>query len=200
MCLAIVFATVVALLPIRALAAGSPLESETFANNSTVAGQWYLPAGQGGINGACLTAGPVSATTSIPNCASPPDVSGSGALRLTTNADNAVGAAFYQASLPTSEGLDITLDTYQFNGTGADGMVFSLAAANPASPSPPATTGPLGGDLGYAANTQGSPGTAGMPYGYLGIGLDVYGNYENTPLAGGSGCTIPSPLVANRAY
>ena len=200
MCLATVFATVVALLPIRALAAGSPLESETFANNSTVAGQWYLPAGQGGTNGACLTAGPVSATTSIPNCASPPDVSGSGALRLTTNADNAVGAAFYQASLPTSEGLDITLDTYQFNGTGADGMVFSLAAANPASPSPPATTGPLGGDLGYAANTQGSPGTAGMPYGYLGIGLDVYGNYENTPLAGGSGCTIPSPLVANRAY
>ena len=39
-----------------------------------------------------------------------------------------------------------------------------------------------------------------MPYGYLGIGLDVYGNYENTPLAGGTGCTIPSPLVANKAY
>src|ERR1700690_1241962 len=115
MCLVTVFATVVALLPIRALAAGSPLESETFANNSTAAAQWYLPAGQGGsINGACLTAGPVSATTSIPNCASPPDTSGSGALRLTTNAGNAVGAAFYQASLPTSEGLDITLDTYQF--------------------------------------------------------------------------------------
>jgi len=200
MCVMTVFATVVALLPIRALAAGSLLESETFATNATAAGQWSLPAGQGGTNGACLTAGPVSATTSIPNCASPPDVSGSGALRLTTNAGNAVGAVFYQASLPTSEGLDITLDTYQFNGTGADGIVFSLAAANPASPSPPATTGPLGGDLGYAANTQGSPGTAGMPYGYLGIGLDVYGNYENTPLAGGSGCTIPSPLVANRAY
>ena len=195
-----VFATLFALLPADALAAGSTLETETFANNSTGAGQWYLPAGRGGTNGACLTAGPVSATTSIPNCPSPPDTSGSGALRLTTNAGNAVGAAFYQASLPTTEGLDLTLDTYQYNGTGADGIVFTLAAANPASPTPPSTTGPLGGDLGYAANTQGSPGTAGMPYGYLGIGLDVYGNYENTPLAGGSGCTIPSPLVANKAY
>ena len=188
------FATLVALLPATALAAGSPLESETFANNSTAAGQWYLPAGRGNANSACLTAGPVAAT-SIPNCASPPDTSGNGALRLTTNAGSAVGAVFYQASLPTTEGLDLTLDTYQFNGTGADGIVFTLAAANPANPIPPSTTGPLGGDLGYAA----APGTAGMPYGYLGIGLDVYGNYENTPLAGPA-CAIPSPLVANRAY
>ena len=200
MCLVTVFATLVALLPADVLAAGSPLESETFAGNSTAAGQWYLPAGRGGVNGACLTAGPVSATTSIPNCASPPDSSGNGALRLTTNAGDQVGAVFYQASLPTTEGLDLSLDTYQFNGTGADGIVFALAAADPANPTPPATTGPLGGDLGYAANTQGSPGTAGMPYGYLGIALDVYGNYENTPLAGGTGCTIPSPLAANRAY
>ncbi len=200
MCVMTVFATVAVLMPTNALAASSPLESETFANNSTAPGAWYLPAGNGGTNGACLTAGPVSSTTSIPNCAGTPDTSGSGALRLTTNGGDAVGAAFYQTSLPTTEGLDVTLDTYQFDGTGADGIVFTLAAANPADPTPPATTGPLGGDLGYAANTQGSPGTAGMPYGYLGIGLDVYGNFENTPLAGGSGCTIPSPLVANKAY
>jgi len=200
MCLVTAVAMVVALLPTTALAAGSPLETETFANNSTQAGQWSLPAGVGGTNGACLTAGPVSATTSIPNCASPPDTSGNGALRLTTNAGDAVGAVFYQASLPTTEGLDMTLDTYQFDGSGADGIVFSLAAANPADPTPPASTGPLGGDLGYAANTQNSSGTPGMPYGYLGIGLDVYGNYENTPLAGGSDCTDPSPLVDNTAY
>ena len=197
MCLVTVFATLFALLPADVLAAGSPLESETFANNSTGAGQWYLPAGRGNVNGACLTAGPVSATTSIPNCASPPDTSGNGALRLTTNAASAVGAVFYQASLPTSEGLDLKLDTYQYNGTGADGIVFALAATDPANPTPPSTTGPLGGDLGYAAGQGGT----GMPYGYLGIGLDVYGNYENTPLAGPDPtCTIPSPLVAGRAY
>ncbi len=199
MCVVTAVATIVALLPTNAFAGGSSLESETFANNATAPGQWYLPAGQGGTNGSCLTAGPVSGTTSIPNCASPPDSNGSGALRLTTNAGDAVGAAFYQTSLPTSEGLDVNLETYQFDGTGADGIVFSLAAANPADPMPPATTGPLGGNLGYAAASGGS-GAAGMPYGYLGIGLDVYGNYENTPLAGGSGCTIPSPLVANKAY
>jgi hypothetical protein len=195
-----VFTTVFALLPSNSFAAGSPLESETFANNSTAAGQWVLPAGRGNTNGACLTAGPVSATTSVPNCSPTTDASGSGALRMTTNAASAVGAVFYQASLPTTQGLDVTLNTYQFDGTGADGIVFSLAAADPANPTPPASTGPLGGDLGYAANTQSLPGTAGMPYGYLGIGLDVYGNYENTPLAGGTGCTNPSPLVNNRAY
>jgi hypothetical protein len=200
MCLVTVFAIVAVLMPTNALAAGSPLESETFANNATAAGQWYLPAGNGNTNTACLTAGPVSATTSVPNCAGAPDTSGSGALQLTNNGGSQVGAVFYQASLPTTQGLDVMLDTYQFHGTGADGIVFSLAAADPADPTPPASTGPLGGDLGYAANTQSSPGTAGMPYGYLGIGLDVYGNYENTPLAGGSGCTIPSPLVANKAY
>ena len=199
MCVVTSVATIVALLPTNAFAAGSPLESETFANNSTAAGQWSLPAGQGVTNGACLTAGPVSATTSIPNCASPPDTSGNGALRLTTNAGSTVGAAFYQASLPTTQGLDVTLETYQYNGTGADGIVFSLDAANPANPTPPASTGPLGGNLGYAA-ASGGAGAPGMPYGYLGIALDVYGNFENTPLAGGSGCTIPSPLVANRAY
>ena len=68
-------------MPTTALAASSPLETETFANNSTAAGQWYLPAGTGNNNGACLTAGPVSGTTSIPNCAGAPDTNGSGALR-----------------------------------------------------------------------------------------------------------------------
>jgi Bacterial Ig-like domain (group 3) len=193
-------AVLVALVPVDALAAGSPLVTETFANNSTPAGQWYLPPAETGTNRACLSAGPVVATTSVPNCASPPDASGSGALRLTNNGGSQVGAVFYQTSLPTSEGVDVTLDTYQYNGSGADGIVFTLAAADPSNPTPPTVTGPLGGDLGYAANTIASPGAPGIPHGYLGIGLDVYGNYENTPLAGGTGCTIPSPLVSGKAY
>jgi hypothetical protein len=193
-----IFAILVALVPVDGLASGSLLVSETFANNSTPAGQWYLPPAESGTNDACLSAGPVVATTSVPNCASPPDTSGNGALRLTNNSGDQVGAVFDQTSLPTSEGLDVTLDTYQYNGTGADGIVFTLAAADPSNPTPPTVTGPFGGDLGYAANTiSGAPG---IPDGYLGIGLDVYGNFENTPLAGGTGCTIPAPLVSGKAY
>jgi len=132
LCLGTVFAMVAVLIPVSALAAGSPLVSETFAGNSTPSGQWYLPPAQSGwTNNACLTAGPVVGTSSVPNCASPPDASGAGALRLTNNGASQVGAVFYQASLPTSEGLDITFDTYQYNGTGADGIAFTLAAANP---------------------------------------------------------------------
>src|SRR3984957_19191906 len=108
MCVVTAVATIVALLPTNAFAGGSSLEFETFANNSTAAGQWVLPAGRGNTNGACLTAGPVSATTSIPNCSPTTDASGSGALRMTTNAASAVGAVFYQASLPTTQGLDVT--------------------------------------------------------------------------------------------
>jgi hypothetical protein len=193
-------AALAALVPADVLAAGSPLVSETFANNSTPAGQWSLPAAQSGTNVSCLTAGPVTAATSIPNCASPPDTSGNGALRLTNNGGNEVGTVFYEASLPTSQGLDITLHTYQYNGTGADGIAFILAATDPSSPAPPAVTGPPGGDMGYSANTKNSPATAGVPDGYLGIGLDVYGNFDNTPLAGGSGCTTPSPLLPGKAY
>jgi hypothetical protein len=195
-----VFAALAAFVPVDELAAGSPLVSETFANNSTPAGQWVLPAAQSGTNVSCLTAGPVTGATSIPNCASPPDTSGNGALRLTNNGGNEVGTVFYEASLPTSQGLDITLNTYQYNGTGADGIAFILAATDPANPAPPAVTGPPGGDMGYSANTKNSPATAGVPEGYLGIGLDVYGNFDNTPLAGGSGCTIPSPLLSGKAY
>jgi hypothetical protein len=199
-CALTAFTIVAALVPSNVLAAGSTLVSETFANNSTPAGQWYLPPALTGTNLACLSAGPVVATTSIPNCASPPDASGNGALRLTNNGGSQVGAVFYQTSLPTSEGVDVTLQTYQYNGSGADGIVFTLAAADPSNPSPPTQTGPLGGDLGYAANTIGFPGSPGMPHGYLGIGVDVYGNYENTPLAGGTGCINPAPLVSGRAY
>ena len=53
---------------------------------------------------------------------------------MTTNAASAVGAVFYQASLPTTQGLDVTLDTYQFDGTGADGIVFSPRRGRPGEP------------------------------------------------------------------
>jgi large repetitive protein len=188
-CLFTAAALVVALLPIEVVrAAESPLVSQSFVNNSVPVGQWTLPALQSGTNGACLSGGPTGTTSSVPVCASPPDSSGSGSLRLTSNAGSQVGAVFYSASLPTSQGLDITFDTYQFNGSGADGIAFTLAAANPANPLPPSFVGPSGANLGYAAG-----GTNGTPDGYLGVGLDAYGGYEGDS-SSGSGCTTLSPL------
>jgi hypothetical protein len=135
-------------------------------------------------------------TSVVPNCATTPDTSGSGSLQLTTNGGSLVGSTYYKVSMPTSQGLDMNFDTYQYDGSGADGISFSLAAVNPADPAAPSTTGQIGGALGYSTN--GSTG-AGLPYGYLGLGLDVYGNYENTTYSG-SGCTTPTGMAASTLY
>lgn len=131
-----------------------------------------------------MTAGTNTAATPIPDCDSgTPDANGSGALQLTSNLGTQVGTIYNKVALPTSNGLDITWDSYQFDGTGADGISFDLAAVDPDDPAPPATVGPSGGSLGYST----SNGDAGVPYGYLGFGADVYGNFESSTY-GGSTC------------
>jgi outer membrane protein OmpA-like peptidoglycan-associated protein len=182
-------ATAAAVTPAVAGASGVSLLTDTFTN-STLANpaSWSLPAGSSGV---CLTAGTNTSTTPVPDCqSSGGDANGSGALRLTDNAGDQVGTIFSNITLPTADGLDVTWDSYQYNGTGADGISFDFAAANPANPQPPTTTGPNGGSLGYT--TDG--GVNGMPDGYLGFGADVYGNFENTSF-GGSGCTQTSPAT-----
>ncbi len=163
----------------------TPLSAASFTGASVPVGQWVLPTATGGNQG-CLTAGPATASTSIVNCAPTTDAAGGGALRLTTNGNSQVGSVFNTTSLPTSQGLDVTFNAYQYlkaSTSPADGLSFTLAAANPADPVPPATTGPVGGSLGYSTNG----GNSGLPYGYLGFGFDVFGNYLN-PVYGGSTC------------
>jgi hypothetical protein len=167
---------------------------------STVPNSWVKP-GTGNV--ACLTAGTNTSQVPIPGCnLSTPDASGSGALQLTSSAGSVVGTTFYTSSLPTAQGLDVTFNSYQWNGTGADGINFMLAATDPTNPSAPTAAGPLGGSLGYSA----SPPTVGLPYGYMGFGLDVFGNYPNSTYQG-SGCvaygtagTPVSNLVATNEY
>jgi large repetitive protein len=62
-----------------------------------------------------------------------------------------------------------------------------MAAVNPADPQSPATVGPSGGSLGYSAQAS----LNGLDDGYLGIGLDVYGNFSNYADEG-TGCTDPA--------
>ena len=96
--------------------------------------------------------------------------------------------------MPTSQGIDATFNTYQYGGNNADGIAFVLAAVNPANPLSPANIGQSGGALGYSAK----PGSnlLGLADGYMGIGLDVFGNFSNSVYEG-SGCTNPAYISTN---
>ena len=163
--------------------------------NATTAEPMYLPAGTGATNVACLTAGSSTTQTPIPDCASSGgDTAGNGVLRLTSNAGNLEGSAFYSTSLPTANGLDLTFNTYQYGSASeADGIAFSLGATDPLNPSAPVNMGPAGGHLGYSGGS-GGPSGIGLAHGYMGFGLDVFGNFTNSTYDG-SGCSDPSWLT-----
>lgn len=141
------------------------------------------PLAPNAANVACLTAGTDTSASPIPACFGTNDEAGSGALRLTDTGTNEAGGVGSTVSVPISEGLDVTFDSYQYGGTGADGLTFYLAATDPINSLAPTELGQLGGSLGYSAQA----GQSGLADGYLGIGLDAWGNY---PLAnfGGTGC------------
>ena len=121
------------------------LTADTFTNATTSSAGWKVISG-GAVN-ACLTAGSNVSQTPIGACSSSAlDTAGNGALRLTNNSTSQVGTVYNTTSFPTSQGLDIRFNTFQWNGTtnpGADGIAFILAATDPSNPAPPAATGPL---------------------------------------------------------
>ena len=152
------------------------------------------------FNGACLTAG--NNTGTIPACVGLPyysgkvlvggisgrlpDAVGQGALRLTngdttlngSNGTNQTGAIVSTAPFPSSQGVQVTFSTVTYggngaNGTGADGMTFFLADALQAS-----SVGALGGSLGYSCSNVNST-YDGVRGGYIGVGIDEYGNFTN---------------------
>jgi hypothetical protein len=190
--------------PARAAVATTPLTTESFSGTTTDEPGWFLPAP--GTNEACLTAGLSASQLPIPACSSSFDPAGSGVLQLTSNSNEQVGNVYNSVSLPTSRGLDIAFDTFQYakgagvtDPVGADGISFILAATDPADPAPPGTQGATGGSLGYSASK--SLHQPGVSYGYLGFGIDVYGNFTNGDF-GGTNCTDVvhrgSPNVAVR--
>lgn len=102
-------------------------------------------------------------------------------LRLTDATTNRATAVHLQRLFPGAGNKVVAeFDYFSYNGTGADGVVMTLsdAAVSPAA-------GAFGGSLGYAQKSNpgsdctvagGCPGFAG---GWIGIGLDEYGNYSN---------------------
>ena len=173
-------------------AGASTIVTETFANATASSASW-VSGGTGGTNVACLTAGSSTTQTPIPGCGGTTDAAGSGALRLTTNGTDQTGWALYNSAVAAASGLNISFNTFQFDGTGADGISFFLVPGTTSLTAP----GSFGGYLGYGGGGTGSPtGTDGVTNGLLNVGLDVYGNnawtgYDGANCAAGSTSSFP---------
>lgn len=96
-----------------------------------------------------------------------------GRLRMTENVGNQSTAASFQRLFPGNQNLVVVeFNQYAYGRTtaeGADGMAVVLSDAG-ITPQP----GAFGGPLGYGSK----PGIAGFAGGWLGIGLDEYGNFS----------------------
>jgi len=182
--------------PTTASAAVTVLFDNTFTNN-TVNGTGTVtkPTSPSGTNAACLTASGNTATGPLLSCSGTTDAAGSGVLRLTAAAGTQIGGVLGATTYATTTGLDVNFKSYQWGGgtSGGDGMSFLLAAVDPANPAPPAAIGGGGGALGYSASGAGAG--AGVVAGYLGVGLDTYGNYSATA-SQGSGCSAVTNISA----
>jgi autotransporter-associated beta strand protein len=133
------------------------------------------------------------------------DPVGSGWLELTNNNYNEATYAYDSTPFASANAtITATFNLALFNssgGTSADGITFFLANANvlPSQGGAGFSPGAYGGSLGYAQKTLAGGGGSdidGMTGGYLGIGIDSYGNYSN-PTEGRIGGTgfIPNAIA-----
>lgn len=114
---------------------------------------------------------------------STPDPVGSGALRFTNGAPyghNESGAILSASTFNTGAGIQVTFKTVTYKGDsggaggdGADGISFFLMDG---SKSP--GLGAWGGSLAYSCSNS-NPNYDGLNGGYIGLGIDEYGNFLN---------------------
>jgi uncharacterized repeat protein (TIGR01451 family) len=110
------------------------------------------------------------------------DPVGDGWLRLTNNTGNQTGFAYNTTPFNLSAGLLIEFDYATWGGSGADGYSIYLFDANVGA----FNIGAFGGSLGYAqkltTSACGNPApsnVSGISGGYIGIGVDEYGNFAD---------------------
>lgn len=138
------------------------LDKEEFNNSSSIIENWSIT----GLDGSDL-----------------PYVTSNGRFRLTKNLNNQSTAAAYNYTFPMSDNyILIEFDHYAYGSSdGGDGISLVFSDANV-----PPSAGAFGGPLGYGVKlkseytddpnvTRNIEGFAG---GWLGIGIDEYGNYE----------------------
>jgi hypothetical protein len=177
---------------------GTPLVRETFTGATAPEFTGY--------NDACLTGAPAGAPAQgehpLGGCTSaetgpvpPLDAAPHGYLRLTDAGLHGSGAALFNQAIPATAGLDVTFDSWQYGSdpvgsVPADGISFFLVNGDVHLTAP----GAFGGSLGYA-KSQDEPETDptkpfmdGVAGGYLGVGLDVFGNFFADTEQRGHGC------------
>lgn len=102
---------------------------------------------------------------------------GDGALRLTTADGTQAGYAIDNQSFKSTQGFSISFEFFSYGTTSAspaDGFTVFLVDADGTTPGNGFAIGAPGGSLGYAPRNNTEPG---VTKGYLGIGIDEYGNY-----------------------
>ena len=106
------------------------------------------------------------------------DPAGDGWLRLTDAANDKAGYAFYDSAFDISSGVVIQFDYATWGGNGADG--YSIYLFDGSYDAATFSAGASGGSLGYAQK-QGTGATddPGITGGYIGVGVDEYGNFAN---------------------
>ncbi|MFS0695450.1 lectin-like domain-containing protein [Streptomyces nitrosporeus] len=170
-----------------------------------------------GVGSACLTGAPgVDALPGPGNhplggCTAgigpqpPNDAAPRGYLRLTDSSNDQSGAVLYNHALPAEDGLDVTFDQWQYGTTTgaiapADGISFFLVDGEAELDHP----GAFGGSLGYAQKLPDDDPNAeflpGVDRGYLGVGLDVLGNYFGDWEHRGNGCPPDRRSPAGTAF
>lgn len=115
--------------------------------------------------------------TGTGNTAGGDDAVGSGWLRLTNNSGNQTGYAYNATTFDLSAGLLIQFDYATWGGNGADGYSVFLFDADV----PTFNIGAFGGSLGYAQKLPPTvnPAVPGISGGYVGIGVDEFGNFAS---------------------
>ncbi|MGH3243526.1 MAG: hypothetical protein ACRDNL_24320 [Spirillospora sp.] len=119
-----------------------------------------------------------------------------GYLQLTDAHFEATGAVLFDSPIPAKDGLQVVFEQWQYGNTTrspADGISFFLTDGSRRLTTP----GAFGGSLGYAQKRPGGDPNAqfvpGVDGGYLGIGLDVLGEYFGDGEGRGNGCRRRSP-------
>ncbi len=161
---------------------GTVVVDETFTG-TTVPDPAWIGLGQACLSGAAAgsTPGPRLQTCDTQRQGPVPAIGVTpGYLQLTDAGNNEAGAVLYNRPIPATAGLSLTFEQYQYGGTGADGIGFFLVDGA----TELTQTGASGGSLGYAQKFS----QQGLRGGYVGVGLDAFGNYYDDGEGRGKNC------------